>query len=112
MAQHLLHGAQVARRLQYMRGEGVAQHVRVDMDRRAGLLPVGLEPQLHHARRHARAASAQEQRRAASQASSAASAAAPTGTLRILLPLPVTSTSRLAASTQPSEAGPSASALR
>ena len=38
MAEHLLHGAQVARRLQQMRGKRVTQHVRGDMYGEAMLL--------------------------------------------------------------------------
>ena len=50
--------------------------------------------------------------RTPSQVVKATSAALPTGTLRILLPLPVTMTSKLAMSSQPSEAGWPFSALQ
>ena len=111
VAEQLLHRAQVAARLQHMRRERVAQHVRVDVCRHAGGDRARLQARAHLARRQSRAAAADEERRLdgsramsarrASQAPSAASAGAPTGTARRLLPLPRTCAVASAASIQP-----------
>ena len=102
VAQHLLHRAQVAARLQHVRREGVAQHVRMHVRGKAQLERPVLEPRLHRARAQTPAAlrrrtapfprRARARRAARSQASIAASAWLPTGTMRVLLPLPVTRT--------------------
>ena len=63
VAQHLLHRAQVAARLQHVRGEGVAQHVRVHLRGQAQLERPVLEPRLHRARAQAPAVLADEERR-------------------------------------------------
>ena len=63
--EHLLHGAQVARGLQHVRGKRVAQHVRMHGDRRPGADAVRLQPQLHHAGRDTVAAFVEEQGAAA-----------------------------------------------
>ena len=49
VAEHFLHRAQVAGRLQHMGGKGVAQHVRVNVLAESGLDGPAIEPQLHAA---------------------------------------------------------------
>ena len=61
MAQHFLHGAQIARRLQHVRGERVAQHVRMHVGGDVRRQRMRLQAQLQYARRDARAARAEEQ---------------------------------------------------
>jgi putative ABC transport system substrate-binding protein len=62
VAEHLLHGAQVARRLQHVRGERVAQHVRMHVARKTLADRPLAEPLLDRARRQAPAVAADEQR--------------------------------------------------
>ena len=61
VAEHFLHRPQVARRLQHMGGERVAQHVRVNVLAQARLQGPAVEPQLHAARGEAGAALADEE---------------------------------------------------
>src|SRR5574340_1855813 len=62
VAEHLLHRAQVAGRLQHMRGERMAQQVRMYAAAQPLFDAPLLHAQLHHARRDAAAALADEQR--------------------------------------------------
>src|SRR6185437_15278400 len=108
VAEHLLHRAQVARRLEHVRGERMAKHVRVHVHGDAGEESPALDAPLHLARREppaalstksARSAAFASEARAGSHAAMASSAGRPTGTIRVLDPLPVTRTSPVAAST-------------
>ena len=99
MAEHFLHRAQIAGGLQHVRGERMAQHVRMHIGRNAERLRMRLQPQLQHARRHAVAALGEKQRmriesyqrpRTASQARAPAAPARRPARCAILLPLPVT----------------------
>lgn len=62
VAQQFLHGAQVAARLEQMRCERVAQHVRVNAQTRSLALRPSIETLLHGSRRNARAALRDENR--------------------------------------------------
>ena len=60
VAEHFLHRAQVARRLQQMRGEGVAQHVRMNVARHAGAQRLASQAHLNCPVTQARPAPADE----------------------------------------------------
>src|SRR5689334_24238853 len=62
VAEQLLHRAQVLRRLEHMRGERVAQHVRVHALGDAGPTTPGREPYADHRSRDASTARADEKR--------------------------------------------------
>src|SRR6185436_5882489 len=61
MPQHLLHRAQVAARLQHVRGERVPQDVGMDVRREATLERPALRPLLHRTRAEAPAVAADEE---------------------------------------------------
>ena len=60
VAEHLLHSAQVAGRLQHMRREGVAQHVRMNVQMKTAAFGPGLQPSFDGARIESVAAAADE----------------------------------------------------
>ena len=94
VAERFLHRAQVAAGLQQVRGERVAQHVRVHPRRQPGLPPAlqaraqlaGGEPRAAPCVTNSAARRARQLGRTLPTSASAFSAAAPTGTLRRLLP--------------------------
>ena len=60
VTKHLLHRPQVARRLQHMRSEGMAQHVRMDVAWHPGTQGLAGEAQLDRPMAEARTAAADE----------------------------------------------------
>ena len=60
VSQHFLYRAQIAGRLQQVRGERMTQHVRMHVRGNAGILRMRLQPQLDHACRDAGAALGQK----------------------------------------------------
>ncbi len=63
MTEHFLYGAQIARGLQHVAGEGVAQHVRMHVQPKTALFRPVRQAQFYGARRQARAASTDKERR-------------------------------------------------